>query len=63
MEQSTSVNKTAVADKTKTRSVSFKSVALPAEHGSWSLVSEPIVLGMLVAPTWAGLALVIAAFF
>ena len=63
MNQSTSVKKTAVADKTQARSVSFKSVALPAEHGSWSLVSEPILLGMLIAPTWAGLALVIAAFF
>lgn len=63
MNQFTSAKKTAVADKTQARSVSFKSVALPAEHGSWSLVSEPIVLGMLVAPTWTGLALVIAAFF
>lgn len=44
------------------RPVSFKSVALPAEHGSWSLVAEPIVLGMLVAPSWPGLALVVAAF-
>jgi len=63
MNQSTSSNKTTVADKAQARSVSFKSVALPAEHGSWSLVSEPILLGMLIAPTWAGLALVIAAFF
>lgn len=52
-----------MAEKTSGRSVSFKSVALPAEHGSWSLVSEPIVLGLLVAPTWTGVALVIAAFF
>ncbi|MEZ4539907.1 MAG: YwiC-like family protein [Chloroflexota bacterium] len=44
------------------RPISFKSVALPAEHGSWSLVSEPIFLGLLVAPSWAGVALVVAAF-
>lgn len=44
------------------RSVSFRSVGLPAEHGSWSLVSEPIILGLLVAPSWAGLALIVAAF-
>ncbi len=44
------------------RSVSFRSVGLPAEHGSWSLVSEPILLGLFVAPSWAGLALVVAAF-
>lgn len=35
---------------------------MPAEHGSWSLVTEPILLGLLVAPAWAGLALAVAAF-
>jgi hypothetical protein len=44
-----------------TRSASFKSVALPAEKGSWSLVSEPILLGLLVALSWAGLALAVGA--
>jgi hypothetical protein len=44
------------------RPVTFSSVALPAEHGSWSLVLEPILLGLLVAPTWAGLAAAIGAF-
>lgn len=44
------------------RRLSYKSVALPAEHGSWSLVSEPILLGLLVASSWAGLALAVAAF-
>ncbi len=33
----------------------LKSVALPASYGSWSLVSEPILLGLLVAPSGAGL--------
>lgn len=50
------------ADSTSARPTSFKSVALPAEHGSWSLVTEPILLGLLVAPSWAGAALAAAAF-
>lgn len=58
----TSVTEPAPGEKQAPRSVSFKSVALPAEHGSWSLVSEPILLGMLIAPTWTGVALVAAAF-
>ena len=41
----------------------WKSVALPASYGSWSLVSEPILLGLLVAPTWAGLLLALVGFF
>ncbi len=51
-----------VSERPANRSVSFKSVALPAEHGSWSLVSEPILLGLLVAPSCAGVALAAAAF-
>jgi hypothetical protein len=44
----------------------FVDVVRPKEHGSWSLVLEPIVFGLIVAPTVAGLALclsVLAAFF
>jgi hypothetical protein len=37
------------------------SVFLPKEHGSWSLVLEPLALGLLVAPSWAGGALAGAA--
>ena len=50
------------ADTSTARPPSFKSVALPAEHGSWSLVTEPILLGLLVAPSWAGAALAVTAF-
>lgn len=46
----------------KPRNISFRSVALPAEHGSWSLVLEPIVLGLAVAFSWAGLLAAIGAF-
>jgi YwiC-like protein len=32
-------------------------VALPSEHGGWSLTLEPALLALLVAPNWSGLAL------
>ncbi|MCP4083992.1 MAG: YwiC-like family protein [Actinomycetia bacterium] len=34
---------------------------MPTEHGGWSLTLEPVVLGLLVAPSWAGLAVGVAA--
>lgn len=37
--------------------VSVRSVALPAEHGGWSLTLEPVLLGLLVEPSAAGLAM------
>jgi hypothetical protein len=43
----------------------LRAIALPVEHGSWGLVSEPVLLGLLVAPSWGGLSLtigVVAAF-
>jgi hypothetical protein len=36
-------------------------VAVPTEHGGWGLTIEPAVLGLLVAPSWAGAALGAAA--
>jgi hypothetical protein len=36
-------------------------VAVPDEHGGWGLTAEPALLGVLVAPSWAGLALAFAA--
>lgn len=38
----------------------LKSLLLPKEHGSWSLVFEPAALGLLVAPSAAGVALAAA---
>lgn len=35
--------------------VRLKSVALPNEHGGWGFLFEPIVLGLILAPDWAGL--------
>lgn len=35
-------------------SVPLRSVALPTEHGGWGFTLEPIILGLLVAPSAAG---------
>ena len=39
------------------QSVPLRSVALPTEHGGWSLTLEPVILGLIVAPAVAGWAL------
>lgn len=44
----------------ETRRIRLRPVALPAEHGGWSLVFEPIVLGLLLSPTLAGVLLSLA---
>jgi hypothetical protein len=36
-----------------TANIRWRAVALPTEHGSWSFVGEPILLGLLLAPGWA----------
>lgn len=41
--------------------VAIRSVALPAEHGGWGFLIEPILLGLLVAFSWQGLLLAFAA--
>lgn len=42
--------------------VNWRSVALPTEHGGWGFISEPILLGLLLAPSVCGCALSITAF-
>jgi hypothetical protein len=32
----------------------LRSVAVPSEHGGWGLTAEPVLLGLLVAPSAAG---------
>ncbi len=44
-------------------SVRLASVAVPAEHGGWSLTLEPVLLGLLVAPGLPGLLIGVAALF
>lgn len=41
--------------------VALRPLALPTEHGGWGFLFEPIVLALIVAPSWSG-ALVAAAF-
>jgi hypothetical protein len=41
--------------------VSWKSVALPSEHGGWGLLAEPVILGLVLAPSGAGACLGLAA--
>jgi hypothetical protein len=41
--------------------VRLRALALPVEHGSWGLLLEPIVLGLLLCPTPAGAWLAVAA--
>lgn len=40
----------------------MRSVAIPTEHGGWGLTLEPVLLGLLVAWSGAGLCLGLAAF-
>ena len=39
----------------------WRRVAVPSEHGGWSLTAEPVLLGLLVAWSWSGLAVGVAA--
>lgn len=39
----------------------WRQVAVPSEHGGWSLTVEPVVLGLVVAWSWPGLSLGAAA--
>jgi hypothetical protein len=47
------------APATPKRRASIRPVALPAEHGGWGFLLEPLALGLLVAPSLAGLCLAI----
>jgi hypothetical protein len=44
-----------------TAGVRIKTIALPAEHGGWGLLFEPMMLGLFVAPSVAGLYLALSA--
>jgi hypothetical protein len=50
----------------KTIQVPLRTIAIPNEHGGWGFTLEPVLLGLLVAPSWAGVGLglfALAAFF
>lgn len=40
----------------------WRTVAVPTEHGGWGLTLEPVLLGLLVAFSWAGVVAGVAAF-
>ncbi len=42
--------------------IRIRTIALPAEHGGWGFLLEPLVLGMLLYPSWSGLALAVGMF-
>ncbi len=48
-------------DARRAGNVRWRSIALPVEHGAWGFLLEPALLGLLVAASWAGVALVLAA--
>lgn len=48
----------AVVSKTSTRSI--RNVALPIEHGGWAFLFEPMLLGLLLAPSMAGACLCVS---
>ena len=43
------------------QSALWRAVAVPSEHGGWGLTLEPVLLGLLVAFSWPGLAIGVAA--
>jgi hypothetical protein len=51
---------TAAARGANAGGVRVKTIALPTEHGGWGITLEPVVLGLLVAPTAAGVGLALA---
>lgn len=40
--------------------VRLRNIALPVEHGGWGFLAEPVLLGLALAPSWAGLAIGLA---
>lgn len=45
------------------RRPALRPLALPTEHGGWGFLLEPLVLGLLVAPSWSGTLIALAAIF
>src|SRR5574341_937135 len=40
--------------------VAWRAVALPTEPGGWGMLGEPLLVGLVLAQTWAGLAMLLA---
>lgn len=50
-----------MSGKVAASAVSMRAVAIPSEHGGWGFTLEPVILGLLVAPGWAGIGLGVTA--
>lgn len=50
------------AERAARERAAWRAVAVPSEHGGWGLTLEPVVLGLLLAPSWAGVLIGVAAF-
>lgn len=48
------------SSKTIKAPANLKAIALPTEHGGWGFLVEPLLLGLLLAPSWQGLAFALA---
>lgn len=44
----------------RTKDIAFRPLALPTEHGGWGFLLEPLVLAMIVAPSWCGALICVA---
>ncbi len=53
--------RTAPAEAAPVPRAAWRAVAVPTEHGGWALSVEPAIVGLLIAPSLAGLLLGIAA--
>jgi hypothetical protein len=45
---------------TATTSVSVRPLAVPNEHGGWGILLEPLLIGLIVAPSMGGAAIAVA---
>lgn len=45
----------------KKSTLSLRSIAVPAEHGGWGFLAEPLLLGLVLAPSLAGVGIAVAA--
>lgn len=43
------------------RHIALRPLALPTEHGGWGILFEPILIGLLIAPSWGGALIALAA--